>query len=155
MIGSRSRNSSTSATGKVQPSKVPSANTAATTTVASTVPPARNSSAAAIVDEPIAFFGSGAASWKAREGHSGGQEGSLWYQPYVISGSLAVFLLYFCVFREESDVDHKLSGDLFDHVAGLEVTQIKLAYNYNKEHGLPTEELERRLVELAQGATAE
>lgn len=144
MIGSRSRNSSTSATGKVQP------------TVAPKAPPARNSSAAAgeqqILDEPIAFFGSGAASWKAKEGHSGGQEGILWYQPYVISGSLAVFLLYFCVFREENDVDQKLDGNLFDHVSGLEVTQLKLAYNFNKEHGLPTGDLERRLIELAQSS---
>lgn len=145
MMGSSSRNSSTGATGKVP---------STTTTVASKAPPSRNSSAAAgeqhIIDEPIAFFGSGAASWKAREGHSGGQEESLWYQPYVISGSLAVFLLYFCVFREENDVDQKLDGNLFDHVAGLEVTQLKLAYNFNKEHGLPTADLERRLIELVQ-----
>lgn len=66
----------------------------------------------------------------------------------MISGSLAVFLLYFCVFREENDVDQKLEGSLFDHVAGLEATQLQLAYKYNKEHGLPTEDLERRLIEL-------
>lgn len=153
MIGSRS--SSTSGTGKVQPTKVPSKNTTATT-VASTAPPARNSSVAAgeqhVLDEPMAFFGSVAASWRARDGHSGGQEGALWYQPYVISGSLAVFLLYFCVFREENDVDQKLDGSLFDHVAGLEVIQLKLAYDYNKEHGLPTADLERRLIELAQSS---
>lgn len=129
-----------STTGKVQPSKVTSTTRTATTATGGQ----------RILDEPIAFFGSGAASWKAREGQSGGLEGSLWYQPYVISGSLAVFLLYFCVFREENDVDQKLDGNLFDHVAGLELTQLKLAYNYNKEHGLPTEDLERRLNELVQ-----
>lgn len=100
------------------------------------------------VGEPIAYFGSGAASWRAREGHSGGQDGRLWYQPYVISGSLAVFLIYFCILREENDIDTKLEGSLFDHVAGLEETQLRIAYNYNKEHGLATVELEKRLAEV-------
>lgn len=101
-------------------------------------------------NSPIAYFGSGAAFFKASEGQSGGAEKRLWYQPFVISGSLAVFLLYFCVFREENDIDAKLDGNLFDHVAGLEETQLKLSINYNREHGLPVAALEARLIEVQQ-----
>lgn len=72
----------------------------------------------------------------------------MWFQPYVISGSLAVFLIYFCILREENDIDHKLDRSLFDHVAGLEETQLQLSFNYNKEHGLSTDALERRMAEL-------
>lgn len=66
----------------------------------------------------------------------------------MISGSLAVFLIYFCILREENDIDNKLEGSLYDHVAGLEETQIQLSINYNKEHGLATDALERRMAEL-------
>jgi len=96
------------------------------------------------VNEPIKFFGSNAADWKARNTRSGGAEESLWFQPYVISASLAVFLIYFCILREESDVDLKL----FDQVSGLEATALAVNYKYNKDHGLDTTECEQRLIEL-------
>lgn len=57
-------------------------------------------------------------------------------------------MIYFCVLREENDIDHKLDRSLFDHVAGLEETQLQLSINYNKEHGLSTDALERRMAEL-------
>ncbi|BFG06038.1 uncharacterized protein DMAD_04637 [Drosophila madeirensis] len=102
----------------------------------------------AISNEPIQFFGSQAATWRARETRSGGSDESLWYQPYVISASLAVFLLYFCCLREESDIDQRLEGNLYDHVSGLEEVQLTVNYRYNKEHGLDTKEQEKRLIEI-------
>lgn len=102
----------------------------------------------AISNEPIKFFGSQAASWRARDTRSGGSEDSLWYQPYVISASLAIFLVYFCMLREESDIDLRLEGNLYDHVSGLEEVQLTVNYRYNKEHGLDTKEQEKRLIEL-------
>ncbi|EDW00782.1 uncharacterized protein LOC6560009 [Drosophila grimshawi] len=101
-----------------------------------------------ISNEPIKFFGSQAATWRARDTRSGGSEESLWYQPYVISASLAVFLFYFCILREESDIDLRLEGNLYDHVSGLEQVQLTVNYTYNKEHGLDTKEQEKRLTEL-------
>ncbi|XP_017087782.2 uncharacterized protein [Drosophila bipectinata] len=101
-----------------------------------------------INNEPIQFFGSQAASWRAKDTRSGGSDESLWYQPYVISASLAIFLLYFCCLREESDIDQRLEGNLYDHVSGLEEVQLTVNYKYNKEHGLDTKEQEKRLVEL-------
>ncbi|XP_016970233.1 uncharacterized protein LOC108038035 [Drosophila rhopaloa] len=101
-----------------------------------------------VSNEPIKFFGSEAAIWRAKDTRSGGSEESLWYQPYVISASLAVFLLYFCALREESDIDLRLEGNLYDHVSGLEEVQLTVNYKYNKEHGLDTKEQEKRLREL-------
>ncbi|KAM7343077.1 uncharacterized protein ACRADG_010224 [Cochliomyia hominivorax] len=99
-------------------------------------------------NEPIKFFGSQAATWRAKDTRSGGSDEHLWYQPYVISASLAVFLLYFCVFREESDIDLKLEGSLFEHVQGLEEVQLTMNYKYNKENGLDNKEVIQRLKEL-------
>lgn len=100
-------------------------------------------------NQPIAFFGSHAATWTARQSQSGGNDDdSVWYQPIVISASLGVFLLYFCVLREENDIDGKLEVSLFDHVDGMEVAQLRVALQYNRERGLPTAALEKRLLEL-------
>ncbi|XP_034106355.1 uncharacterized protein LOC117569334 [Drosophila albomicans] len=101
-----------------------------------------------ISNEPIKFFGSQAATWRASESRSGGGDEALWYQPYVISASLAIFLVYFCILREESDIDLRLEGNLYDHVSGLEEVQLTVNYRYNKEHGLDTKEQEKRLTEL-------
>ncbi|KAH8355061.1 hypothetical protein KR093_004595, partial [Drosophila rubida] len=101
-----------------------------------------------ISNEPIKFFGSQAATWRASESRSGGSDEALWYQPYVISASLAIFLVYFCMLREESDIDLRLEGNLYDHVSGLEEVQLTVNYKYNKEHGLDTKEQEKRLTEL-------
>nr|XP_016993681.2 uncharacterized protein LOC108055022 [Drosophila takahashii] len=101
-----------------------------------------------VSNEPIKFFGSQAATWRAKDTRSGGSEESLWYQPYVISASLGAFLLYFCALREESDIDLRLEGNLYDHVSGLEEVQLTVNYKYNKEHGLDTTEQESRLREL-------
>jgi len=35
-----------------------------------------------------------------------------WYQGYIVSASLAVFLIYFCILREENDIDLMLDTDL-------------------------------------------
>ncbi|TRY68592.1 hypothetical protein TCAL_06939 [Tigriopus californicus] len=35
-----------------------------------------------------------------------------WAQEYIIQVSLCAFLLYFCVFREENDIDLKMKVDL-------------------------------------------
>lgn len=94
------------------------------------------------------YFGSQAATWRAKDTRSGGADEALWYQPYVISGSLAIFLLYFCVLREESDIDQRLEGNLFDQVSGLEEISLTVNYKYNKEHGLDTLALEKRMAEL-------
>lgn len=71
-----------------------------------------------------------------------------WFQPYVVNLSVVVFLLYFCVLREENDIDRGLESSLYDHIPGLEQKQLLVNYNYNKENGLSTVEIEKRMQEL-------
>ncbi|XP_058466861.1 uncharacterized protein LOC131439628 isoform X2 [Malaya genurostris] len=101
-------------------------------------------------NEPIKYFGSSAARWKAEYSRSGHvkDDDIPWYQPYVVMASVAIFLIYFCVLREENDIDQDLGRSLYDHVPGLEEKQLVISYNYNKEHGLSTIELEQRMKEL-------
>ncbi|KAL5288116.1 hypothetical protein ACFFRR_008771 [Megaselia abdita] len=101
-----------------------------------------------VKDEPIKFFGSKAASWKAKDTRSGKAEEMLWFQPYVVSGSLAVFLIYFCFLREENDIDRKLEGTLFEHIAGLEEVQLTMTYKHNLENNIDNSSIEKRLKEL-------
>lgn len=71
-----------------------------------------------------------------------------WYQPYSVVGSVAVFLLYFCVFRGENDVDLEFSKTLYERIKGLEKEQLIQTYRFNKEHGKSVEDIEKRLKEL-------
>lgn len=71
-----------------------------------------------------------------------------WYQPYVVIGSVTVFLLYFCVFREESDVDLEFNKTLYERIKGLEKEQLLQSYKFNKEHGKEVFEIEQRLIEI-------
>lgn len=100
-------------------------------------------------DEPMKFFGSEAATWKAEQTRSGqNSKDTLWYQPYVIMGSLLVFMVYFCVLREESDVDGELGKSLYDRVDGLEEIQLKIVHKYNLENEVDNSRIEDRMKEL-------
>ncbi|CAD0199152.1 unnamed protein product [Chrysodeixis includens] len=71
-----------------------------------------------------------------------------WYQPYSVIGSVAVFLIYFCVFREENDIDQEFNKTLYDRIKGLEKEQLLQSYRFNKEHGKSVEDIEKRLQEI-------
>lgn len=71
-----------------------------------------------------------------------------WYQPYSVVGSVAVFLIYFCVLREENDVDKEFEKTLYDRIKGLEKEQLIQSYKFNKEHGKSVEAIEQRLKEI-------
>lgn len=103
-------------------------------------------------DEPSPYFGTKAATWTAASSRSGyeGIDDTPWYQPFIINGSLALFLIYFCVLREENDVDEKLSKSLFDHYPALEPLELVKIYEYNLSQGLPVDDVEKRLAELGE-----
>lgn len=65
---------------------------------------------------PVKFSESPASGWKASYSRQGVNKEDIaaWFQPYVILGSISAFLLYFCVLREESDIDDMLSLTLYD-----------------------------------------
>ncbi|KAG7210431.1 hypothetical protein KM043_011963 [Ampulex compressa] len=65
-------------------------------------------------DKPIVYSKSLAATWKAAHTRKP-QSDMPWYGAFVISFSTAVFLIYFCILREENDIDEMLKQDLSDH----------------------------------------
>jgi len=82
---------------------------------------------------PVRFSTSGAASWKARDTFGGEpDDDSPWYQPLAVTGSVAALLIYFCVLREESDLDARLDGGLLQRVPGLERPSLE-AYVHHQE----------------------
>ncbi|CAO1423576.1 unnamed protein product [Diamesa serratosioi] len=104
----------------------------------------------AVSNEPIKFVGSAAASWNAKTGRAGNVDPHIvpWFQPYVVVGSVAVFLIYFCYLREENDLDRELEASLFDRVPGLEESQLMMNYKYNIEHHLSNKEVIDRMKEI-------
>jgi hypothetical protein len=61
---------------------------------------------------------------------------------------VAVFLLYFCVFREENDIDEELGKSLYERIPGLEKSQLQEAFTYNSAKGHDTSAITARLQEL-------
>lgn len=102
------------------------------------------------INAPIRYVGSPAAAWTSKEGRSGTipKSDTPWFQPYAVVGSVAVFLIYFCVLREENDVDLELEKSLYDRVPGLEQTQLILNYKYNLENNGDNAEIVARMKEM-------
>lgn len=103
------------------------------------------------IDQPLKYYGSPAELFTAKSGRSGKAYHD-WpdYQPIVINASIAIFLIYFCVLREENDIDLKLSANLYDTVGGLEVANLKNVYEYNLKNDLPVDDIKKRLIELGE-----
>ncbi|XP_017881606.1 uncharacterized protein LOC108625816 [Ceratina calcarata] len=57
-------------------------------------------------DKPIKFSTSKAATFPAAYTNVGPDEP--WYQAPVIGISLMIFMIYFCILREENDIDEKM-----------------------------------------------
>lgn len=98
---------------------------------------------------PLSFSKSKAAKWSAKDSFSGRNisDDSPWYQPFVISASIAAILLWYCVLREENDVDKELGKTLYGRVDGMERKQLELALKYNNP-GVDTVAIRKRLDEL-------
>lgn len=94
-------------------------------------------------------MGSPAQSYRGEDSRRGGKAYD-WpsYQPYVINGSIAIFLIYFTILREENDIDQKLGANLNEHVPGVEIMLLRDTYAQQKKSGLPTDETAKRLKEL-------
>lgn len=102
------------------------------------------------LNKPLPFFGSPAEQYRAEESRRGytNRDWPEW-QPYVISGSLAIFLIYFCILREENDIDEQLrKGNIYAQVPQMELLHLKEAYLSNKKNNLSNEAVEIRLKEM-------
>ncbi|KAL1494140.1 hypothetical protein ABEB36_009786 [Hypothenemus hampei] len=99
-------------------------------------------------DIPVKFSASKAKTYKAKYSRQGTEDERLWYEPPVLLVSLAIFLLYFCVFREENDIDRELDRSLYSRIDGLEEAQLRMSLKYNLENGLDTTDIVKRLQEI-------
>lgn len=99
-------------------------------------------------NKPIPFFGT-PAHLTAGPNDDVYQPKSDWH-PNIVMASVAIFLIYFCILREENDIDDLLRRDLYDHFGGEsgEAAQLKKAYDYNIKNGFPVTEIIRRLRDI-------
>jgi hypothetical protein len=101
------------------------------------------------LDEPIKYTTSKASEWTASQTHTGRMHPDVpSFQPLVIILSVSVFLLYFCVFREENDMDEEIGKTLWQRIPGLEKQQLLLVLRYNEERGISTTDIRNRLAEI-------
>ncbi|XP_070492597.1 uncharacterized protein [Chironomus tepperi] len=101
-------------------------------------------------EEPLKFFGSGAQTFKTKYSRVGSIDPDEipWFQPYLVIGSVAIFMIYFCILREENDLDAQLGKSLFEQVPSLESTTLISLYKYNAEHNIDNTDVIKRLLEL-------
>ncbi|XP_030754374.1 uncharacterized protein LOC115881130 [Sitophilus oryzae] len=99
-------------------------------------------------DSPVRYSSTPAFKYKAKVSRTGVEHERLWYEPYVCLVSIAAFLIYFCILREENDIDKEFSKSLYSRIEGLEEAQLKLTLKYNEEHGLETIDIRKRLEEI-------
>ena len=100
-------------------------------------------------EKPLAFSKSKAASLSGNPMFSrNNMNDTPWYQPFSISLSLGAILIWFCVLREENDVDKELGKSLYDRVEGLEKKQLQLALQQSQYSGNDTEAIRKRLAEM-------
>lgn len=99
-------------------------------------------------NEPIKFTTSGAARKTVIPVMTKFKTEMPWYQPYSVVCSVAVFLIYFCILREENDVDLEFNKTLYDRIHGLEKEQLLQSYRFNKENGKSVIDIEKRLKEI-------
>jgi len=69
-------------------------------------------------------------------------------QRNVVIISVSTFLIYFCILREENDVDENLYKPLFELIPDKEASIIEAAILEHKRCGKSTDDLEKRLAEL-------
>ncbi|XP_058807722.1 ubiquinol-cytochrome-c reductase complex assembly factor 4 [Phymastichus coffea] len=86
-------------------------------------------------DKPIAFSTTEAAVWKAQHSRVPPNE-RVWYTPYVVSGSIATFMLYFCILREENDIDEIIYRPLPETLQGIEKVFPEMDFNTKPDYVL-------------------
>ncbi|XP_072762935.1 uncharacterized protein [Anoplolepis gracilipes] len=73
-----------------------------------------------VTDQPIKYSSTKAATMRVNEYRDPYGDSMPWYQPFSVAASLAVFLVYFCILREENDIDLMLDNDLADTLSRID-----------------------------------
>lgn len=98
--------------------------------------------------KPIDYLQSPAAQWKAQWSAGGTKDTSPWIESWSVLASIAVFMIYFGILREENDIDDMLRQPLNEHVPGLEEQTLITSFLYSAKHGQDTKAVEARMREL-------
>lgn len=75
--------------------------------------------------QPIKYSSSRAANMRIDEYRDPYGDTVPWYQSYMVMLSLTVFLIYFCILREENDIDLMLYNDLGDTMNKFDKTLVE------------------------------
>lgn len=101
-------------------------------------------------NKPIVYTKSPAASWQAKYSLAG-RAPSVDRPPFeatIIMCSIFVFLVYFCILREENDFDKNMKKGLYEMVPGLEEIDLQTALNNQNLSDADRTLIEQRLKEL-------
>jgi len=82
------------------------------------------------LEKPIKYSTTKAYNMRADEYRLGHFEDIPWYQSHCIFLSITVFLIYFCILREENDIDLLFDYNLEDtlkHAEGQKSTQSNMS----------------------------
>ncbi|XP_055952498.1 uncharacterized protein LOC129988319 [Argiope bruennichi] len=100
-------------------------------------------------DEPIKFTTSEAGQWKAAYTARGKDYYSTpRVQPIVIVTSLTAFMIYFCILREENDLDDWLRGLEKEMPYKLEEAELRAKIDNARLRRADTTQYEKRLGEI-------
>lgn len=88
-------------------------------------------------DKPVPYFSSGRYK---KDGYYRQNENEDNATQLILIGSLATFLLYFCILREPNGADDKLGRDTFANFSD-EALKLKEEYLHNIKNGLPVDHL--------------
>lgn len=76
--------------------------------------------AAAEDDKPVVYSTSKAAQWKAEQSFRPPRRDVPDAQRWSVMASLVAFMVYFCILREENDLDQSLVRPLSDSIPGID-----------------------------------
>ncbi|CAI9740967.1 Hypothetical predicted protein [Octopus vulgaris] len=109
---------------------------------------AKKTAAADSLTEPVKFSQSKAASWKSLDTFKKPHGDRLKIEPFVVSFSISVLLIYFAFLREENDLDLEMDKTLYERIPALEKTQLQMQIQQNKKQGIESAALQKRLQEV-------
>jgi len=100
-----------------------------------------------LADKPIKFSTSEANKRRSYDTFVN-ESNAPWYQIHCIMGSLAVFLIYFCVLREENDVDEQMGQSIWERIPSLQEQNLMHKIREGEVAGTDVGKLKNELEEL-------
>jgi len=98
-------------------------------------------------DKPVKFSTSNANKHRAYDTFFH-KSNAPWYQIHSVIASITVFLLYFCVLREENDIDAQIGKPLWEKIPPLQEQVLTRKINEGKQYGSDVSKLQKESEEL-------